>query len=261
VLSRALAGAFAAAVISLAAYRAGSLARSGVAAALAVGTIAATAGWPWAGLLIAFFISSSALSRLGRARKEAWSGRVIEKSGARDAWQVMANGGVFALAAIGAIVWPNALWPVIGAGALAASTADTWSTEIGTLAGGTPRSVVSGRPVGVGISGGITLIGTLAAVGGAALVAAFALWWQGSTRVGVSVLAGGVAGAMADSIFGATVQERRWCRTCEESTERVIHACGTRTDVVGGVRGCRNDAVNAMASIVGAGVAALARVE
>ena len=51
--------------------------------------------------------------------------------------QVLANGGVFALAALlGAVL--GSPWPAAGSraalGALAASAADTWATEIGTLA-------------------------------------------------------------------------------------------------------------------------------
>ena len=89
---------------------------------------------------------------------------------------------------------------ILAAGALAAASADTWATEVGTLWGGRPRSIISGRPVAPGMSGGITLIGTMGALVGSAIVAASVvgthhLPWAG--RAAVAAFAGGVAGALA----------------------------------------------------------------
>ena len=57
-------------------------------------------------------------------------------------------------------------------GALAASAADTWATEIGSLATRPPRSILTLRPVPAGTSGGVNLLGMLAMVAGATFVAA-----------------------------------------------------------------------------------------
>ena len=89
-----------ASVIALGAHRAGSLARSGAAVAIVVGTIAIATGWSWGALLIAFFIASSALSRFHADAKARRTGDLVAKGGARDAAQVLANGGGFACAAL-----------------------------------------------------------------------------------------------------------------------------------------------------------------
>jgi len=73
----------------------------------------------------------------------------------------------------------------------------------------------------------------------------------------LAVFAGGVAGSLADSLVGATVQERRWCDACSTATERRIHTCATPTRVVGGWPGARNDFVNVVCTIVGGIVAAV----
>jgi uncharacterized membrane protein len=73
--------------------------------------------------------------------------------------------------------------------------------------------------------------------------------------VGV-VAIGGAAGAMADSLLGATLQERRWCDACALATERRVHDCGTRTRLAGGLAWMDNDAVNLLATLTGAVVAA-----
>ena len=245
----ALGGALALA-IALLARRAGSLAASGAAAAVVVGTACVAAGWEWGILLVAFFVASSALSRIGRARKEERTGAIVAKGGARDARQVLANGGLFAAAALGSLVvmWPG--WMLLGAGALAAATSDTWATEIGTLVGGRPRSIVGGRPVPAGASGGITLAGTVAALAGAAFVAGLA-WLLGWPHP-VAILVGGVVGSTADSLLGATLQARRWCERCGTGTEREVHHCGARTRADGGLAWLDNDAVNLVSALLGA---------
>lgn len=246
-----------AAGVALLALRARALSRSGAAAAMVVGTLAAAAGWRWAALLIVFFLSSSALSRWRADAKARRTAGIVEKGGRRDAWQVLANGGVFAVAALGQLALPHATgWWLAGAGALAAAAGDTWATEIGTLEGGTPRSLLTWRPLPVGASGGVTLVGTLGGVAGALLIALLAAVGTAASRpVALAVLAGGVAGTLADSLLGATGQARRWCPRCQVLTEQSVHVCGTPTRHAGGLRWMTNDVVNLLATVVGAAVA------
>lgn len=86
-----------------------------------------------------------------------------------------------------------------------------------------------------------------------AIVAALLDWPVPSYVIVVS----GVAGALADSLSGALIQERRWCNACSAATEQAIHVCGTRTKRVGGIAGFDNDVVNLLCSFVGALVALL----
>ena len=255
-LTSALIGVVLSALVALAARRKRTLATSGAITGAVVGTISIAAGWSWGVLLLSLFVSASALSRLGERKKAERVGPVVEKGGERDARQVLANGGVFAAAALGSLLAPSPIWYAIGAGALAASTADTWATEVGTLEGDNPISIISGRTVAPGTSGGITLVGTAAGVGGALFigaVAALANWPAPFAAVAL----GGVAGALADSLLGATLQSRRWCELCATATERLVHSCGTPTRHAGGLVGFDNDAVNAACSGVGALVALL----
>lgn len=255
-LARAAIGAVFSTLVALAARRARTLATSGAIAAAVVGTLSVAAGWSWGALLLSMFVSSSALSRLGEREKAERVGSVVEKGGDRDARQVFANGGVYAVAALGSLIVPSPIWYSIGAGALAASAADTWATEVGTLAGRDPISILSGRRVAPGTSGGISLVGTAAGIGGAAFIGAATALVRWPAPV-AAVVAGGMAGALADSLLGATVQARRWCEQCAASTERVVHSCGTPTRHAGGLAGFDNDAVNAVCSGVGALVALL----
>lgn len=247
---RIIVGAVAAAGIAVAARRAGSLTTTGGVAAACIGTAAAAAGWAWAALLIAYFVSSSLLSRLGRARKLERTAGMVEKPGARDARQVLANGLPFAVLAVLTVLYDDemALLMAAAAASLAASAADTWATEIGTWVGHAPRSVLTGRRLAVGQSGGITAPGCLGSIGGAAFLAAVAgsLGWPG--RVLTTIVAAGLVGSLADSFAGAVLQARYWCDACRATTEMRVHDCGKATRPAGGLCFVDNDLVNLFAT-------------
>jgi uncharacterized protein (TIGR00297 family) len=258
VIERALAGLLLAGALAFGARAARSLSTSGAIAALIIGTVSTIAGWSWALVLIVFFLTSSALSKFRHTTRDARIGDVVEKGDERDAYQVLANGGVFGAAALTGTLTGNSLWGIAALGALAAAASDTWATEIGTLAGGPPRSIITLQTLPAGTSGGVTLPGTLASLVGAAFIALLASVTNiaSAPLAALAVFAGGVAGSLADSLVGATVQERRWCDACSRATERRIHSCTTPTRVVGGWPGARNDFVNVVCTIVGGIVAA-----
>jgi uncharacterized protein (TIGR00297 family) len=251
VIWRGFAGVLIAGCIAFAAMRTRSLDRSGAVVATLVGALAVTAGWDWGALLLLYFVSSSMLSRVGRAAKERRTASIVEKTGARDAVQVLANGGVFAAASIAMLVRPDIRWFALGAGALAASASDTWATEIGTLWGGTPRSIVSWRAMPAGTSGAVSLIGSMGAVAGAAFMAAIVMLLGWESSVAGRIAAGGVSGAAIDTLLGATVQARRWCDRCEQETERRTHDCGTTTRALRGLGWLDNDLVNFLSTVGG----------
>jgi uncharacterized protein (TIGR00297 family) len=234
-----------------------SLSTSGAVCGFVVGTVTVAAAWSWGILLLLFFVTSSILSRFGQARKIDLTGDVVEKDGHRDMWQVLANGGAYFVAAIGALLVASPIPYALGAGALAAATADTWATEIGTYAGGVPVSIVSWQRVPPGTSGGISLFGSVAGVAGALFIAITAVLAKWPVPFAATIL-GGIAGALSDSILGATMQVRRRCDRCDKSTERRVHDCGSTTVYAGGVEWVDNDVVNFLSTSFGAMVAFLA---
>ncbi len=240
-----------AAAVAFGAFRARALAASGSVAAFVVGAITFGAGgWQAALVLFAFFLPATLLSRIGKARKCALVD--VGKHGARDAWQVMANGGVAAIALLFAPRYGAAAFAAF-AGAFAAAAADTWGTEIGTLARGTPRSIFTLRPVATGLSGGISWQGTLAEAAGACVVAAPAAVLHLAPFLPVAIA--GIVGAFVDSVLGATAQALRYCPSCERPCETDPHACGTPTVLRRGFAWFENDAVNLAATVCGALVA------
>jgi len=241
------------------AWRAGALNRSGaVAAALSGGLIFGLGGLAWSALLLTFFISSSVLSR-AFARRKLDLAEKFSKGHARDWGQVLANGGLGAVLVVAHALQPGEIWPWIAfAGALAAVNADTWATELGVLNPTPPRLISSWRSVERGSSGAISAFGSLAALGGAALVAGIAAAFSatsGAAAVLIAAILGGLSGAFFDSLLGATVQAIYWCPSCQKETERhPAHLCGTLTVPLRGWRWLDNDWVNFFASAVGAAI-------
>jgi len=251
-------GAFFAAVVALLAYRTYALTAAGAGAAFVVGaTVFGSGGWTAAAVLFAFFLPSTLLSRIAGNQKRALDNE--QRQAPRSAWQVLANGGVAAVCALAA---PRAgpAFAVAFAGAFAAASADTWGTEVGMLSRRAPVSILTLRPVRAGVSGGVTPLGLAASVSGALCVALV------SAAAGVgpfrAVAFGGVAGAILDSILGASLQAMRWCPVCQSECETRRHHCGSSTTLRRGASFLENDGVNFAATLCGAIVAAmLARIE
>lgn len=260
----AMAGALGVAVLfGVLAFRVGFLDPSGaLAAGLLAWAVLALGGWAWALPGFTFFVLSSLLSRWRKGRK-AGAERLAEKSSRRDAGQVAANGGVAGLLLVIHVLWPSPAlyWGFVGA--FAAAAADTWGTEVGTAVGRSTRSVLTGRRVPPGTSGGVSGPGTLAALLGAATVFASALPFADPagmgvrpTLVGLLVVGGGVAGAFLDSLLGATLQAR-YRAPSGALTERSLEA-GAPLPLAAGLRWVTNDRVNLACTAAGASVPLLA---
>jgi uncharacterized protein (TIGR00297 family) len=245
------------AAVALAGWRRGALTADGAVAATAVGASTFGRGGLDAGLaLVAFFATGSALSRRGAVRGEV----AAAKGHRRDAMQVLANGGIAALAALISGGKPgHARGATIGAVATAA--ADTWASEIGVRSPTPPRSVVSGQVVRPGTSGGVTPLGWAAAAAGALVVggtfAAFEKGGPSRVRTLLAALIAGLVGSLADSLAGATLQASYACPVCGSPAESPAPHCGQRMRTVHGRAWVTNDVVNLIGTASGAAVGGL----
>jgi len=247
-------------IIAYLAYRANSLNKSGAFAAVVVGTIVfGLGGLQWAVLLLIFFITSSALSRLFKKRKQGLDEK-FSKGHERDAGQVFGNGGLATAFVLIHFLYPESSVGWVGfAAALAAVNADTWATELGVLNPIQPIMITDIRKrVERGTSGGISLFGTFASLLGGSAIALPAALFTGNWALFPMIAFAGLAGSLFDSLLGATVQAMYYCPTDEKETEKhPLHTCGTETVHIRGWKWLNNDWVNFACGLFGVLVALL----
>jgi len=218
--------------------------------------------WFLAGLPV--LITGSFLSDF-RAKEKAFLREIFQKGTPRDAGQVFANGGIPALIAVGSyFVVSKELFFVAYLGALSVANADTWATEIGVLSKTKPRLITTWKPVEAGTSGAISLLGTITAFLGSLTIYLFSALlivvgkiFLSSGSIFIPVILGGLAGMFFDSLLGATVQGRYFCKKCKKFTEKSIHGCGSKTTLTEGFRWFTNDLVNIFSIAFGALVASI----
>ncbi|XP_035473327.1 transmembrane protein 19 [Scophthalmus maximus] len=248
-----------------------SLDRSGALGALLVGFLLTMANYSFFCSLLAFFITSSKLTRWGGAQKKKIDAEYKE-GGQRNWVQVFCNGGVPAeLALLYMIeVGPgeipidfgkqySASWMCLSlVGALACSTGDTWASEVGpVLSQSKPRLITTWKEVPAGTNGGVTPVGLVASfLGGLAVgVAYFATQllmvndlhlanpqWPIMVYGGVA----GLVGSMLDSFLGAHMQYSGF----DSSIGKVVSYESATTQRICGKPILDNNAVNLFASVL-----------
>ncbi|MEW5955969.1 MAG: DUF92 domain-containing protein [Candidatus Micrarchaeota archaeon] len=264
-------------VFAILAFKLSLLTETGTIAAILVGLclfvlpVEPVPGWAWFGLLAAFFISSNAVTRFKKVQKEAVN-QEFAKGSVRDLAQVIANGTVAIFLAAVYHFYPQPIVFTAFVAVVAVSNADTFATELGVLSKSKPFLITTFKRVENGASGAVSLLGTLAAFAGAAVIAAaaialaslpslstgsFALAAPGGIPLFAAIIVfSGAVGSLADSFLGATIQAMYWCKRCKKETERKIHKCGEKTLLFRGIKWIDNDVVNLLSTIVGGALAA-----
>jgi uncharacterized protein (TIGR00297 family) len=240
------------ALIGYAGYRRSALTRSGWLGAVLTGTpIFGFGGLHWGALLVAFFVSSSLLTRYKQNAK-AEAAEVFAKGGPRDLGQALANGGLAAaLAVLSGIVGQPLPLTAAFVGALAEANADTWATELGILARQRPRLISNGRVVAPGTSGGVTGFGTLASLAGAALIGGLAALLGGDGRLLPIGALAGLIGSLFDSLLGATAQAIYYSDRRGKETEKPFEHDGAPNRRLRGWPWLNNDVVNLLGTLAG----------
>jgi uncharacterized protein (TIGR00297 family) len=157
-------------------------------------------------MLAVFFL----LSVLATSHKKNFKLKYFktEQPQKRDAWQVLANGGLAAFTSVLAYVFTgNSLrGAALVAAALASATADTLSSELGTVYGKRFYSIITFKSDVKGRDGVISLEGTLIGLAGSAAIAAVYSIGYGWNVTFLNILLAGTIGNIADSVLGATLE-------------------------------------------------------
>ncbi|MEW5841706.1 MAG: DUF92 domain-containing protein [Bacteroidota bacterium] len=245
-------GIFFAALVAYLSLKAKFLTKSGGAATFILASlIFGLGGIKWSVPILTFFVLSSILSKLRKSRNSQVE-TYFEKSGVRDYLQVIANGGLGGVLVIADFVNPDELYFLIYVSMLAAVCADTWATEIGTWKKTATYNILNLRQVEQGVSGGISLIGTIGSAAGSLTIALSGIFWIDFAvhQYLLLILTAGLLGSMFDSFLGATIQAQNKCVVCKKVTEKKLH-CGKETKHNSGNVWISNDVVNLLCGISG----------
>ncbi|EEF47011.1 conserved hypothetical protein [Ricinus communis] len=231
-----LIGALISSTIAIRAYKRKSLNLSGAIAGFLVMTIHFAVSYRFGAIILAFFLSSSKLTKVGEEKKRRIDAD-FKEGGQRNWIQVLFNSGIATVLALA--IWKLRGWQevcldtkestvltaLLGGiiGHYSCCSGDTWSSELGVLSDATPRLITTFKHVRRGTNGGVTIAGlAAAAAAGGVIGVTFVLFGLFTTSceysvalkqllvIPLSVMAG-VCGSLIDSLLGATLQFSGFC--------------------------------------------------
>jgi uncharacterized protein (TIGR00297 family) len=162
-------------------------------------------------LMLGLFFLLGTLATAWQANTKAKLGISEGGSGQRTMGQVLANGGVAGILGFVSILYPEQLhlWAIMCAGSLASATADTLSSELGSLYGKRFYNCITFKKDLRGLDGVVSIEGLLIGISGSALIAMIYCIGFGWTAAGwLIVLLAGTIGNLADSVLGATLERK-----------------------------------------------------
>lgn len=242
------------------AYRKRALTFGGIIAAIAVDVAVSVALGNFGFVtLITFFAISIGVDKFKKhyeKSKQKSAEQIEKKNDCRDSVQVLANGLAASVCAALYFFTNNFVFIVGFVAALAEACADTVASGVGIFAKRV-FDVFKMQECEKGLSGGMSLIGTLSSLV-AALAVSLVAFAFGTIDITVALLVTAAAflGAIFDSLLGSLFQVKYRCSVCSKIIEKEEH-CGAKTEKYSGIRFVNNDFVNFASNIFAAIIAIL----
>lgn len=247
-------------VIALFAWILGSLTNFGaITATLSAGSIYAFGGLPMWSLLMIFFLSSTMIGKSKKIFSLEKEDQISKKSGSRDGLQVLANSLPALISLMLYYFTKNTVFLPAAICAIASSMADTWASEIGVLSKKDPISILTGKSLPSGLSGGVSLLGFIASFIGSMVIAGCALLFYHNFFIINSffnmnlliiflfITLLGFLGGLVDSFLGATLQVKY--KNINSSFTEQEFSFGKKNRVVSGIIWIDNDMVNFLSGL------------
>lgn len=163
-------------------------------------------------IILALFFIAGSWATGWQLNKKIAPGTTHQYKGRRTAGQVLANGGVAALLSVVAWYFQEMRQTIIVmvAGSFAAATADTLSSELGTVYGRNFYNILTLKKDQRGLDGVVSLEGTLIGLAGATAIGLVYTLSFGWGLPFLWIVISGFAGNLADSVLGASLERKGW---------------------------------------------------
>jgi len=168
------------------------------------------AGFTGIVMMAVFFILGSATTSW-KIKTKQQLGLAETNKGKRTAAQVFANAGVAAILGLLAALYPHQkdILNLMMAATFSSATADTISSELGNIYGSKFYNIITFKKDKRGLNGVISLEGTLIGMAGSIIIGIIDRTGSGwNTANAVIIIAAGTAGNLADSVIGATAEQK-----------------------------------------------------
>jgi len=176
---------------------------------LLAGIIYSGVGWPGIYLLGAFFLLGT-LATSWQKRSKIQMSIATESDSRRTTGQVLANGGMAGILGLLALLFPGKaiIFLILIAASFSSATADTISSELGSVYGTRFYDVLSFQKGRRGADGVVSVEGTLCGIAGSLLIATVHELANGFDVSFIYITIAGTIGNLADSYLGATLERK-----------------------------------------------------
>jgi len=161
-------------------------------------------------LAVFFILGSNATS--WKIKTKAQLGFAEKNKGQRTAGQVFANGSVAAITGLLMLIHPayENLFRLMMAASLASATADTLSSELGTVYGKKFYNIITFKKDVRGLDGVVSAEGTVIGIIGSAVIAAIYCIGFGWSENFFWIIVAGTIGNFTDSLLGALFERKNY---------------------------------------------------
>lgn len=237
-------------LLSLLAYYKKAITNSGIILAFICSFIITYyGGIPCFIILTIVFLGTVISGKIKQDKRKKLEEGIIEKTGAKDIYQIIANVSVGTIFVLIHGINHNAKNLIIYASCMAASLGDTLASNIGILSKKEPINIITWKKSKPGISGNVSLLGVISSLIGTTLIGLiYYLFIEHNLISLLIIMFIGLLGTIIDSILG-TMQVKYECKICHEITEKKEH-CKEKTKRKKGLSWLNNDLVNLISNLL-----------
>ncbi len=194
-------------------------------------------------MMAGFLIGGVLVDKIKRKNKAEYKSVESKDDKTRDVYQVLANGLPAFFFSVLYIFCGHTAFLIAFSAAAAEALSDTCGSGFGALSRGA-FDIFKMRKIEKGMSGGVSLIGTLASLAGAAVISVVPLLFGAVPYAqALLILLAAFCGSVFDSFLGSLFQVKYRCKRCGKLTESPTH-CNTACEKAAGFSAIDNDVVN-----------------